>query len=224
MDVTNALPSSLFGTAQPQTPAAPDELGKDTFLRLLTTQLQNQDPSSPMANEEFIAQLATFSNVEQLMGMREVMEAAAMGIAALNNASMATLLGTEVTARADQFVHDGDGEAVLNYDAAASTDSVTVRIYDESGALVFSENIGGVSEGEGTWTWDGTDLAGNDALEGTYTFEFTAADGTNIDEHIIGVVDEMDYTTGTPRPSVGGVPVDIGNILTLQSGLPPLPT
>ncbi len=64
-------------TSAPETTPAPpkaretDELGRDAFLTLLVTQLQNQDPTSPMANEEFLAQLAQFSSLEQLQQMNQ---------------------------------------------------------------------------------------------------------------------------------------------------------
>lgn len=209
------LPPSVFGAPAAEAPAE-DDLGRDTFLRLLTTQLQNQDPSEPLSNEEFIAQLATFTNVEQMMGMNETMETAAMGIAALNNTSMANLLGTEVTAVTDQFPFSGEGDVSLHYDASADAAEVRVDIFDADGRLVRSEPIGAITAGQGSWTWDGRDENGVVAEEGTYRFSVVASDDTPIDTLLIGVVDEMDYTAGNPRPSVNGVPVDIGAILRLQ--------
>jgi flagellar basal-body rod modification protein FlgD len=67
-------------SASNNTPAATprtDNLGRDAFLRLLTTQLAHQDPVQPQADSEFIAQLATFSSLEQLTGMRETLDAIA---------------------------------------------------------------------------------------------------------------------------------------------------
>jgi len=216
----SGLSSNLFASTDAATaPAGPDELGKDTFLRLLTTQLQNQDPSEPMANSDFIAQLATFSNVEQLTGIKEVMSAAAMGIAALNSSSMASLLGTRVTAATDEFSYEGRGDVSLSYDAPTDVPNARVRVFDDNGSVIWSEEIGAVAAGEGTWTWDGSLLGGGRADVGNYRFEIVSEDGSaRVDPRLIGVVDEMDYTGGSPRPSIGGVPVDIGDILSLQTG------
>ena len=71
--------------------------------------------------------------------------------------------------------------------------------------------------GEGSWTWDGTDQDGNPAPEGDYTFKITGTnvDGESVDiqEYIVGVIDEMDYSTGNPQPSIDGIRIDIGDIL-----------
>lgn len=71
-----------------------DKLGKDDFLKLLMTQLQNQDPSSPMDNTEFIAQMATFSTLEQMVNIGEKLDKI------LENNSLASgseLIGKQVT-------------------------------------------------------------------------------------------------------------------------------
>ena len=223
MDPVSALPSSLFVSNEPAVPEVGDnELGRDAFLSLLTTQLQNQDPSSPMSNEDFIAQLASFTSVEQLMGMRDLLEQQTYGLAALNNSSMANLLGTEVTAMTDQFHYDGEGEATLHYDAATAATGVTVRVMDSVGRVVDTIEIGSIEAGEGTYVWDGRGLDGDRLPEGDYHFEVSGSDSDGnevyIMEQLVGIVDEMDYTTGTPRPSIGGISVEISDILRLQTG------
>ena len=62
-----------------------EELGQQTFLKLLTTQLQNQDPLDPMKNEDFIAQLAQFSSLEELMGIQASLNSVYTGIAGRGN-------------------------------------------------------------------------------------------------------------------------------------------
>jgi flagellar basal-body rod modification protein FlgD len=217
MSAITGLPDTLFATpAAASPPPAADALGRDTFLTLLTTQLQHQDPTKPMANEDFIAQLAQFTSVEQMMGMRQVMEAAAMGIAALNSSSMASLLGTRVVAAGDTVRHDGEGALDLHYHAGSAASGVKITVLDEQGVPVRVAEIGAVDAGAGSWTWDGRGTDGRPLPAGTYTFRITAESG-EVDERIVGVVDQMDYTSGTPRPSVGGVAVDLGAILTLQT-------
>ncbi|MFT6143593.1 MAG: flagellar basal-body rod modification protein FlgD [Myxococcota bacterium] len=223
MDPITGPSSSLFASQAPATPAAGDnELGQDAFLNLLTTQLQNQDPANPMSNEDFIAQLAQFTSVEQLMGMRELMQEQTFGIAALNSSSMANLLGTEVTAASDRFSYSGEGDHALHFEASSAASSVTVRVMDETGNVVDTIEVGSVSAGEGTVNWDGLGIDGNRLPEGEYSFAVTGTDGDGndvfIQEYLVGVVDEMDYTSGNPRPSVNGIPVNLGDILRLQTG------
>ncbi len=198
-----------------------EELSKEAFLTLLTTQMQNQDPLNPMSNEDFIAQLAQFSSLEQQMLTNSMLESVYVGIASLNNASMAALVGAEVVAVGDGISYGGEGDVDLNYDAAADVSEASVSIYDSEGNLVFSEDIGALSAGEGRWTWDGTDSDGNPVEAGEYTFSITGedADGESVEitELIAGTVEEMDYSSGTPQPSVDGVKVELADILRLTT-------
>ncbi len=223
MDPIAGPSSALFASDAPATPAGGDtELGQDAFLSLLTTQLQNQDPANPMSNEDFIAQLAQFTSVEQLMGMRDLMQEQTYGIAALNSSSMANLLGTEVTAASDRFSYSGEGDQALHYDAKAAAGAVTVRVMDETGNVVDTIEVGNIAAGEGTVNWDGRGIDGDRLPEGEYSFSVTGTDVDGnevyIEERLVGVVDEMDYTSGNPRPSVNGIPVELSDILRLQTG------
>ncbi|HHO51814.1 MAG TPA: flagellar hook assembly protein FlgD [Deltaproteobacteria bacterium] len=212
-------------TGQPAPTAPTDEaLGEEAFLRLLTEQLQNQDPLDPMKNEEFVAQLAQFSSLEQLFGLQATMEAVYLGIASMNNASMATLLGTDVVALGDTVHLDESGSESLHFEAASSFSQATITLTDESGRVVQTLEIGGRDAGAFEVEWDGTDLDGQRLEEGDYTFsiEATDADGqpVAVDTLITGIVDEMDYSTGTPQPSIQGVSVPLEDIRRLTDGTP----
>ncbi|MFD4815230.1 flagellar hook assembly protein FlgD [Peribacillus butanolivorans] len=92
-----------------------DSLGKDDFLKLLLTQLQNQDPSSPMDNTEFIAQLATFSSLEQMMN-----------------------IGSQI----DELIGLNQQNSLMNYNSFVGKE-VTWHILDESGEnLAIEEGVG----------------------------------------------------------------------------------
>ncbi len=208
------------GLSAPQAPTG-DALQQDTFLRLLTEQLQHQDPLDPMKNEEFVAQLAQFSSLEQLFGLQATMEAVYLGIASMNNASMATLLGTEVVAETDTFHYGGEGSVPLHFDAERGLSSATITITDESGRVVDTIEISGRSEGEFVVEWDGTGIDGQRQPEGDYTFTIAATDvegePVEVATLVVGVVDEMDYSEGSPRPSIGGVAVPLESIRRLTS-------
>lgn len=206
----------VAGQAAPVAPQG-DDLGKDAFLKLLTEQLQNQDPLDPMKNEEFVAQLAQFSSLEQLFGLNAVMESVYLGIASMNNASMANLLGTEVVADGNTVHAPGDGAPVpLHFEAGTSFQQATVTVTDESGRVVDTFEIGAHEAGEHEVSWDGLDQDGQPVPEGLYTFSIAATDaeGESVDVQTLvkGIVDEMDYSTGSPRPSVNGASVGLESI------------
>ncbi len=87
--------------------------------------------------------------------------------------------------------------------------------------MVWSGEVGALADGEGSWTWDGTQTDGTQAAAGDYTFTISGTDASGnaveIDEHIAGIIDEMDYSTGTPLPSVSGATFEIGDILRLTT-------
>lgn len=193
------------------------ELDQTTFLNLLTTQLQYQDPMDPQSSEQFVAQLAQFSSLEQLMSANESLAVLNVMASSLNNASMTQLIGKSVIAQGNEFQYNGEGEADLHYDAASTTSESRVTVYDASGTVVYSEELGSLDAGEGTWTWDGSDTSGNNAGEGTYTFEITGSDSdgneVEVTELIEGVIDGMSYESGTATPSIGDVSFDLSAIL-----------
>jgi flagellar basal-body rod modification protein FlgD len=209
----------LYEVPQDAPTTGTDNLGKDAFLRLLTTQLQHQDPTNPVRNEDFVAQLAQFASLEQLTGVNERLEGVYVALAAMNNASMASLLGTEVVVRGDRIAYDGEGEVELMYSAPADAASATLTIYAEDGSVVWSGDAGALEAGDGTVTWPGVDTSGAPVPEGDYTFAITAfdenGDPIDVEERMAGVIDQMDYSTGAPMPSIDGASFAIGDILSL---------
>ena len=215
VNTTNDLPSGAPTTGS-------TDLGEDTFLRLLTTQLQNQDPTNPVSNEEFVAQLATFSQLEELQGLSGKMDSLTMLNASMNNAAMTNLLGQTVVARGDTFHYGGTGDSTVYYDAPSAAADSTLTVYNADGDVVYSTDIGALEQGEGSFTWNGTDRNGQPLPEGDYTFTVAATDsgGDSIDVTTLvrGVVDSMDFSEGSASPTIDGVPVDMANIVRLDNG------
>lgn len=113
------IDSTVASTATSATPAASpkktDTLGKDAFLNLLITQLQHQDPTQPMADGEFLAQLAQFSSLEQLQQMNKSLTTISQFYSAVDAASAA---GTGTTPAAGT---DGTTAAVTSSGSTNST-------------------------------------------------------------------------------------------------------
>jgi flagellar basal-body rod modification protein FlgD len=219
----NQLTGAQTGGLNPSVSTGGDEMGQDTFIKLLTTQMQNQDPMSPMDNQAFIQQLTSFSSLEQLMGLQQSMQAVYMGIASMNNSSMANLLGTEVVGRGNKQHYDGDGEMDFHWNSEELAADMTISVMDDGGRLVATFQVpGGCEKGEGSYSWDGKKgvIDGRKLEEGSYSFRITAVDQQGelvaTEEWVRGVVTEMDYSGEVPQPSILGVPISLGDIVRLS--------
>lgn len=214
VNTTTDIPSNAAVTGS-------TDLGEETFLRLLTTQLQNQDPTNPVSNEEFVAQLAQFSSLETLQTLSDQTEALYLVNASMNNAAMANLMGQGVVARSDTFHYDGAGSQEVHYDAASAATDATITISDADGNVVYTGSMGALVDGEGSWTWDGNDQNGQPVAEGDYTFTISATDAggepVEVTGLIHGTIDEMSFESGSASPSVDGVPIAVGDIVRLIS-------
>lgn len=203
-------------------PEASGELGQDSFLKLLVAQMQHQDPLNPQGNEEFIAQLAQFTSLEQLMGVNTALGDLYAATTSMNNASMTQLLGRDVTAFSDEIPYSGDGPKDIHFQAASEVDRMTVTILDADGKVVAREELNGIASGEGSWRWDGKDIHGAPVPEGTYTVSINAADElgnpVTVQNLLKGTVNEMSYATGAPVPYVDGIEISISEILRVETG------
>ncbi len=199
------------------------ELGQDSFLKLLVAQMQHQDPLNPQGNEQFMAQLAQFTSLEQLMGVNTALGDLYAATSSMNNASMTQLLGRDVTAYSDDIAYSGEGAQDIHFASAGEIERMTVTIMDEDGKVVARQELEGFPKGESSWTWDGNDLHGVQASEGKYTVSFNAFDANGnpmeVRNLIKGNVNEMSYETGSPIPYVDGVEISIGAILRVETGL-----
>jgi len=216
VSTTEDLSNSMAGSAYADT-----DMDEQTFLKLFTTQLQYQDPLEPQDASDFVAQLAQFSELEELIDINSGMEALYVAMASVNNATMVQILGNVVTATSNEFHFDGENSVDMTFNAASNAAESTVSIMDESGNVIYSEEIGSLSAGENNWTWDGKDNNGQVVEEGnyTYTVQATDADGNTVavDEWLVGLVDSMEYSSGTPLPSINGVSFTLSDIIELET-------
>lgn len=161
-----------------------DVMGKDDFMKLMIEQLKHQDPLSPMESQEFAAQLAQFSSLEQLSNlnssMNESIDANYVLTQSINNTLTATLIGKEVKFSGNKLHNDGTNTANFGYTLPANASNVTVSIYDASGNIVKKfENQTSV-QGDHKLSWDFTDNDGRKLNNGEYTIKVEVeSDGDN---------------------------------------------
>ncbi|HLA40506.1 MAG TPA: flagellar hook assembly protein FlgD, partial [Candidatus Glassbacteria bacterium] len=142
------------------------QLMKDDFLKLLVTQLQYQDPLNPASNQEFAAQLAQFSSLEQLTEMNKSLskglDSDAVLANTINNSLATGFLGKEVHAVGDVINLEQGKNAMIRFSQAAASVDTIVNIYTPQGALVRTIELGGVPAGGSQTEWDGRDQYGNE--------------------------------------------------------------
>lgn len=175
----------------------------DTFLVLLTAQLQNQDPLAPMDSTQFTQQLVQFSQVEQQIRTNEQLE----GLVGQYNAAAAgaalSYLGKDAIITANETYLAGDPpEANWAYRLPEAATELTVSVKDAQGRTVYESTTEARGAGEHLFSWNGTKTDSSTAADGVYRVVFTAknAEGTaitptvSVRETIMGV----DFTGDTP--------------------------
>jgi flagellar hook assembly protein FlgD len=132
--------SAIAGTDPTDRISSQNVLGKDDFLRLFVTRLANQDPLEPVQDEQFIAQMAQFSQLEQLQNMNDNLKQSInwslLLSQTINNTMATSLLGHSVRVNTDTVILGDSGSSTIRYDLASGAKDVVIEISDSSGNLV----------------------------------------------------------------------------------------
>ena len=199
--------------------AARNQLATDmnTFLTLLTSQLQNQDPLDPMDSTEFTNQLVQFAQVEQQIGYNEKLDNMISLTQGSQAATAVQYIGLNVEAESNRFPLQ-DGKARFAYGLSDDAKTVGVMIQDSNGRTVYTE-AGKTTAGVHEFLWDGKDANGNQLEDGTYTISLTALDndGATVDTWttVFGTITGVTSIDGETVLTMGNVGVTLDNILSV---------
>lgn len=211
--------SSALNSAQ-NTQASTVGLAEDfsDFLNLLTVQLQNQDPLSPMDTTEFTNQLVAFTGVEQQINTNQRLDdLVALG---LGDSFSSTLgyVGRNISYISSEAFYDGNTPVDISYAITGDSVETTINIFDESGDVVFSEQVSDDDVQE-TFTWDGTNDNGSPVDAGTYSIRVDAigASGEPLETTTVvtGRVTGVETQNGVNFLLVGERAVSIGNVINV---------
>jgi len=177
-----------------------------TFLTLLTTQLQNQNPLDPLDTNQFTAQLVQFAGVEQQLRQNDQLAT----LVSLEKSAQSTqalgYVGYTVSVDGSKAPYDGTNSAAWTLNAPNDT-TAAITITNSAGQTVFSGNYP-VTKGKANFTWDGKGNDGTQYPAGYYTINASGKDsaGNNvaIPSEVQGVVDSVDLPASPPLLSVGG--------------------
>jgi len=171
MEITHAAaPTAAPAPAGPGAAASGPALASDfdTFLRMLTAQVRNQDPLNPLDTNDFAVQLATFSSVEQQVRTNDLLQAISRGLDAPGMAELARWVGLEVRSPAPVALGEGGAPVTLHPAVAAEAEEARIVIRDQAGRAVAALPV---PAGGGPVTWDGRGEDGAVLAPGLYAAE-----------------------------------------------------
>ena len=160
----------------PASTASTSSEAQDRFLKLLVTQLKNQDPLNPMDNAQITSQMAQISTVSGIDKLNATMQSMATSFNSAQSLQATSMIGHNVLAPGNVIVLQ-DGSAVGGVELAGAADAVTVSIRDASGQVLHKVNLGAQDAGLLSFQWDGVTDGGAKAAAGTYSFAVEATAG-----------------------------------------------
>jgi flagellar basal-body rod modification protein FlgD len=192
-----------------------------SFLNLLTAQLKNQDPLSPMDTNTFTQQMVSMNGVQQqLLTNNLLQQLVSQSTGAGSVGSAVGLIGKSVTSQsAVQALQNGS--ATWTYNLASAAAKGTLEVQDADGNIVWSGSAPGLRAGANTFTWNGQTTSGQTLSSGNYTLGVSAnnaggqAIASTID--IQGTVTGVQTTGGLTQIQVGGVPVNFSTITSITN-------
>ena len=192
----------------------------DSFLKLLTTQLQNQDPLAPMDANEFTSQLVEFASVEQAIQTNTKLGELGELVESSGTTSAMAMFGREVTAATDSVGLAATGDAEIRYQLPEAAAKIAVTILDGQGRAVRSL-AGGAAAGENLMRWDGLDGAGSRVAAGSYRVrvEATRADGTALsaEQYVTGTVEGIEPGANGITLVVAGAEVPLSAVRKVRA-------
>ncbi|MBN2169900.1 MAG: flagellar hook assembly protein FlgD [Candidatus Krumholzibacteriota bacterium] len=219
MDLTSVSSAGASGLA-----GGLDEVGHDEFLQLLVTQMRNQDPLDPITNEDFLAQLAQFSSLEQLTDINAGTQTGLLLQQSVTNSLAPSLIGKDVLIDAST-VEIAGGTPVGIHFKLDGEGIVEAQITDAEGNLIRTLEIAGedgapLAAGSHDFTWDGLDDEGEPVPDGSYTIAVSAKDGSGnavpVTSWLRGRVEGVRFAGGGAWVIIGRMEFTLADIVEIR--------
>ncbi len=222
---TSSLTSSLgssTGTASLAGAVDKTAMGKQDFLMLLTTQLRYQDPMSPQDPKDFVAQLAQFSSLEQLLNINKGVENLATIGTSIENSMQTSqansLVGKTVKATGNTLKVTSSSADTAYFNLAQDATEVSVGIYNVGGQLVRTVSLGALAAGDQTLKWDAKNSSGATVADGSYTFRVVAKNASGQDiaatTYVEGIVTGVKSTSQGVYLTINGRQVPLESVIS----------
>jgi flagellar basal-body rod modification protein FlgD len=205
-NTTSAVDPSLLKTmngSAGKTKTTTEET-QDRFMKLLVTQMKNQDPLNPLDNAQVTSQMAQLSTVTGIEKLNTAMAGMSSTFMSTQSMQAASMIGRGVVVPGNG-VELKDGKSVLGFELPQSADSVKVQIKSAAGNVVRTMSVDAKDMGMNSVTWDGKDDAGNTMANGNYLFEVQAQAGDkklDVQPLAFGMVSSIAFTPQGPKLSL----------------------
>lgn len=218
MEATPSISELFPNTATASRAKSQGELGQEDFMRLMVAQLQNQDPTKPMDNFEFLSQIAQFGTVDGIQGLQSGFSELTSLMSSSQTLQAAGLVGHKVVTQSNLGVLAPDQTLDATVTLPRNSSAVHLYIQDMSGRLVHTRTMGAAAAGDIKVQWDGMTDAGDPAPAGQYRVSAEAvingqAQGVPTYAHSLVESVTVDQTgTGVKLNLAGGDKVSLAQV------------
>jgi len=201
----------------------PKNMDQNDFLKLLSHQMQNQDPLNPQDSSKYTTDLATFAQLEQLTNMNKKMDLNKSQAMMEQKLAAASFIGKNVVTAGNTVVTEKEGQkAQILFNLERPASQVKVQLMDAKGNLTAEIPMTNVSAGAQQVEWDGKATDGYAAPHGSYQVLVKAWDenskSVNVATQVTGTVDSVFFESGEPVLVVGGKKVNLRDVDSFHRG------
>ena len=219
MSVSAATTSSV-STAAVSSATASAGISSSDFLTLLVGELQNQDPLEPTSTSDFVNQMSQYANFDQEQSLNSNLSSLLTSFNSLLTANSMNYIGHSVEAKGNTTTLQ-NGQATYGYSLTSAAAQVQISVQDASGNTVWS-GTGPTASGTNSFTWNGQTSDGTQLPDGgKYTVTVAASDqsGNSVLGYTTatGTVTEVDSSSGNTMLDIGGVSVNVNNVVAVKS-------
>ena len=174
----NSYLDSLTSTQTAGSSSSNQTIDQSGFLKLLTTQLQTQDPTEPTDTNAMTQQMATFSQVAGITEMNQSLKSMLTGVNASRFGDASGWIGRAALISGDVATQATNGAYAGQISLPSDAQDVTLNLVNSAGQTVYSQDMGAKTQGDVSWSWDGKDPSGNATKDGALQVIVTATGTT----------------------------------------------
>ncbi len=210
--------ASTTGTNDPNNPLGSLSGNFSDFLNLLMTQLQNQDPTSPLDTNTFTTQLVQFASVEQQINTNTSLTQLIQLTQGTELTQASSMVGKQVSVQSDHIpLQNGSGTVTFT---SPATEPAAIAIYNDTGTKIRDASLT-ATKGQNSWTWDGTDNNGNSVADGSYRIAVigVGADGTTaaLPFQVVGTATGVQKSGNAVDLEIGALNTDFSTIQSVAN-------